>query len=314
MNKKEFFAQTISQDQVTQDSANILKQMVMGGVLLGNRNYVGNFIPDVKNKFQIGYLASSSADIKTYNDTFTSTDSLSISYRSLEIGKYCIQEELGSSELDLLFYNQQNGSGVGSVDVGSVLGNAITELFIKKMSAKMDVLAFQSSGGTGTTVLAQITGLLARASADSGTNKVTGTTLTKANIQDELDKVYAKFTSDAKAGSMKIYVSDAAHTFYKQALGSNALMNGLGATDGVLGTQLWYDTKVEIVPTVGMPTNRMIAIPTEALFVGLDAESDWTGVRIVDLRNSTGDNKVRFIANFGFDINYAQSDVVTVYG
>jgi hypothetical protein len=62
-----------------------------------------------------------------------------------------------------------------------------------------------------------------------------------------------------------------------------------------------------------MANNKMFATAKENLFVGLDTQSDWTEVRFVDMRNTTGDNYLRVIANFGVDINYGDSTAVVIY-
>lgn len=315
MKRKEFFAQTISQDQVTQAISPILEQMVLSGKLLGNPRYIGNVFTDVKNKMEIGYISSSSGLIKAYSDAFTSSDSLSIGKRTLQPGKFTINEALGASELELLFQNSQLAPGVGHVDGMNSLENALVNFLVKKASKAFDQIAFQSTGTTSAnTIYSEITGLVSRANADSATVKVTATTLSKSNILDEVDKVYNAMSQDAKDGNIKIFVSEKTFGFWKQALAGLGLFNSLKSTDeSIIGNELYYDSRVEIVPTIGMADNKMFATPAENLFIGLDTESDWTTVRFVDKRNTTNDNVMTIRADFGMDINYGDSSCVVLY-
>lgn len=315
MKRKEFFAQTINQDQVTQAVTPILEQMVLSGKLLGNPRYIGNVFTDVKNKMEIGYLSASSGLIKAYSDSFTSSDSLTLGKRTLQPGKFTINESLGASELELLFQNSQLAPGVGNVEGMNSLENALVSFLVKKCSKAFDQIAFQSTGTTSAnTIYSEITGLMARAAADSSTVKVTATTLTKANILDEVDKVYNAMSQDAKDGNIKIFMSEKSYGYWKQALAGLGLYNSVKSTDdSVIGTDLYYDSRVEIVPTIGMADNKMFATPAENLFIGLDTEGDWSTVRFVDLRSTTNENIMTIRADFGMDINYGDSTCVTIY-
>jgi phosphotransferase system HPr-like phosphotransfer protein len=314
MTRKEFFSQTINQDQVTQAVSPILMQMVLSGKILGNPNYVGNVFTGIKNKQEISYISSSSP-VKAYTDAFSSSDSMTIDKRTLQPGKFKINEQFGSSELEVLFQNSSLSAGVGNVMGLGALEGAIVDHLTKQLSKQLDKIMFQSTGNTSAnTAYSEITGLMTRGVADNSTVKVSANTLTKSNVLDEIEKVYNAISDDAKDGEVKIFVSEKTYGFYKQALAGLGLFNGVQSTDpSVIGTSLYYDSRVEIVPTVGMANNKMFATAKENLFVGLDTELDYTNLRFIDLRNTTGDNYLRIVGDFSIDINYGDSTAVVIY-
>lgn len=60
-------------------------------------------------------------------------------------------------------------------------------------------------------------------------------------------------------------------------------------------------------------TNTIVGARTSNLFFGTDLEADFNQIQVVDMRQSTADQKVRYRANFASDVNMAYPQEVVIY-
>jgi hypothetical protein len=147
--------------------------------------------------------------------------------------------------------------------------------------------------------------------------QVTGTTLTSANIIDELSKVV-----DAIPGALYgkedlfLYIGTKAAKLYVQALGGFGA-NGLGA-NGVanMGTQWWNNGSltvngVKIFVCPGMSDNKMYAAQRSNLYFGTGLLNSAQEVKVLDMADLDGSNNVRMIMRFTSAVQFGiASDLV----
>jgi len=161
-------------------------------------------------------------------------------------------------------------------------------------------------------------GIVALATADATVVDVVGTTVTAANVIDELGKVVDALPA-ALYGSpdLKIYVAQNVYRAYVRALGGFA-SNGQGA-NGVGGNgtnQSLGDVMFDGVPVFvanGLASNYIVAAESSNLFFGTGLLSDENEVKVLDMADLDGSQNVRVIMRFTATVQYAYGAEIVLY-
>ena len=150
-------------------------------------------------------------------------------------------------------------------------------------------------------------------------NEVTGTTVTSANVIDEMAKVYAA-TPNALFGSpeLRLYVSQDVYKSYAIALGGFASggqgangINAQGLNQAFQGLQF---AGLNIFMANGLPANTMILAEKSNLWFGTSIASDWNEVRLLDMADLDGSKNVRVIMRFLAGVQYGVAEDIVTYG
>jgi len=184
----------------------------------------------------------------------------------------------------------------------------------EKVATKMENNIWQGADGNE----GEFDGLVALATADSDVIDVVGTTVTAANVIDELGKVVDAIPA-ALYGSadLKIYVAQNVYRAYVRALGGFA-SNGQGA-NGVGGNgtnQSLGDVMFDGVPVFvanGLASNYIVAAESSNLFFGTGLMSDQNEVKIIDMADIDGSQNVRIVMRFTATVQYAYGAEVVLY-
>jgi len=185
----------------------------------------------------------------------------------------------------------------------------------EKVATKIENNIWQGADGTE----GEFDGLVALATADATVVDVVGTTVTAANVIDELGKVVDAIPA-ALYGSadLKIYVAQNVYRAYVRALGGFA-SNGQGA-NGVGGNgtnQSLGDVMFDGVPVFvanGLASNYIVAAESSNLFFGTGLLSDSTNeVKVLDMADLDGSQNVRVIMRFTATVNYAYGSEIVLY-
>ena len=285
----------------------ILSEMIMSGKMLQG-NYVGNVFTGIKDTLNITYGSSDSGLIQAASCDFADGASITFTDKVLAPVAFSVMEEACISSLEQMWQASLMQAGMNNSEVVPTLADFIANHVAKKASAQIDTQIFV---GTGTT---QVNGFYTRAKADGSAVKVTSTTLTAANVISAITAVYDALTDGAKSNNdVKIFISNKAYGFYCQALGALGIYSGLRSTDPAsIGTKLYWDDRVEVVPVVGLGQNQGFASAASNLFLGTDLESDSNSVSVIDMRTTTADRKYRVRMDYKIDCNYADSTAVVV--
>jgi len=161
-------------------------------------------------------------------------------------------------------------------------------------------------------------GLVALATADATVVDVVGTTVTAANVIDELGKVVDAIPA-ALYGSadLKLYVAQNVYRAYVRALGGFAA-NGVGA-NGVNGqgtNQAMGDLMFDGVPVFvanGLASNYIVAAESSNLFFGTGLLNDSNEVKVLDMADLDGSQNVRVIMRFTATVQYAYGAEIVLY-
>ena len=169
-----------------------------------------------------------------------------------------------------------------------------------------------------TATAGQYDGFLARFAADGTVVDVTGTTVTAANVIEEMGKVIDAIPASIYGKEdLFIYVPQNVYRAYVRALGGFGA-SGLGANgfegrgnNQVLG-DLAFDG-VKIFLAEGLPSNKMVAAQASNLFFGTSLMSDWNEVKVLDMADLDGSQNVRFVMRYTANVNYAYGSEVVYY-
>lgn len=146
-------------------------------------------------------------------------------------------------------------------------------------------------------------------------NEVAGTTVTAANVDDELGKIVDAIPSAVYGKEdLHIYVSQNIYRAYVRYLGGQAATNGYDnkANNQVL-TDLFFDG-IKIFSTAGLADNTAIAAEKSNLFFGTGLLSDMNEVRVIDMAETDGSQNVRVVMRFTAGVQYAQVGDIVTYG
>lgn len=281
----------------------ILKALIGGETL--NTNGI-NVQTNVKYKRKLKKLTSSGL-VQEGTCDFDATDGMSISEGVLEPKKIKINEEICFDEFDELWDSADMQAGQHAQNVPQEVLDAISDEFVGQFAKEIEELVWQAdSSVTG------VTGLFdgfEKILDDGSPVTVDSDTLTTSNILTELDKVYKALPAGVrKKGKDNLvffmgYNEAALYEMNLQAQGVNTSADG--------GTMRVYG--IEIVPVGGISDGKIVLGERSNFYVGTDLESDFNEMRMLDLRESTGDDKARFIMKGKIDVAIAYTSEVVYY-
>ena len=162
-------------------------------------------------------------------------------------------------------------------------------------------------------------GLVTLALADGDVNDVTATTVTAANVIDELGKIVDAVPSALYGKEdLYIYVSQNIARAYVRALGGFG-SSGLGA-NGVnnQGTQWWNNGAlsfdgVKLFVAQGMNDNTAMAAQKSNLYFGTGLLSDHNEVKLLDMSDLDGSQNVRCIMRYTSGVQYGIGSDIVLY-
>ena len=158
---------------------------------------------------------------------------------------------------------------------------------------------------TGVTATAgEFDGFATLLAADATVIDVVGTTVTAANVIDELGKVVDAIpTAVYGKEDLYIYVSQNIARAYVRALGGFGA-NGLGANGVNNAGTTWFNggdlafDGVKLFVCSGMPDNDMVAAQKSNLFFGTGLLADHNEVKLIDMADLDGSQNVRVVMRF----------------
>ena len=175
----------------------------------------------------------------------------------------------------------------------------------KKMSKEYQEIFWQ--GDTGHTAstkqyLATIDGIEKQLHANTAVTKVTGATFTVANAVSQVEAIILKGLDVANAAEVdtegyKVFINHADARVLEIALGklccdvqTNRTFSNYGRENGRI-----YVMGYEIVPSM-ISAGKMIFGPARNLVLGFDTFDSHLEYKLIDMRETTGDNMFRVIA------------------
>ena len=162
-------------------------------------------------------------------------------------------------------------------------------------------------------------GLVALMTADASVVDVVGTTVTAANVIDELGKVVDAIPSAVYGKEdLNLYVSQNVARAYVRALGGFAAA-GLGANGtNAQGTQ-WFNNGslsfdgVTIFVANGLADNYIVAAEKSNLYFGTGLLADHNEVKVIDMADIDGSQNVRVVMRFTAGVQYGIGSDIVLY-
>ena len=252
---------------------------------------------------------------------YTDAGTVTITERVLEVKEFQINKTECKTTFSQDWTSAQMGYSVPNYVLPKSYADFISQQYVAKIAANVETMIWQGSAGANafdgfTTTWA------ANASDLAGGAVVTGTTLTAANIVDEIGKVVDNVSANNSAlldkEDFMIYLSNHAYQMYVRSLGGFGA-SGLGAAgydnkgnNQDLGDSLLFDG-IKIFRAPGLPSNDMAAAQKSNLFFGCGIEGDLSEMKLIDTGDTLGDQNVRFVARFKAGIQTGLLEEVTYY-
>ena len=153
--------------------------------------------------------------------------------------------------------------------------------------------------------------------ADASVVDVTGTTVTAANVIDEMGKVVDAISTEVYGKEdLMLYVSSNVARAYIRALGGFGA-SGLGANGVNAEGTTWFNNGslsfdgIPIFVANGMSNDTMAAACKSNLYFGTGLMSDMNEVKVLDMGDLDGSQNVRVIMRFTAGIQYGiPADIV----
>jgi len=271
----------------------------MSAALLSGKTLASGVI-DIRDNIQgkevIQVLASDANLIKDATCDFSATGTLTTTEVVLTPEEFQVNLELCAKNYRSGWESLQM-KGIKS-GMPQTLGQFMLEHIVQKVAAAQENNIWQ--GATATSGV--YNGITVLAAADSDVVDVTGTTVTAANVVDEIGKVVDAIpTTIYGAEDLFIYVSTSIYQKYVRALGGFGA-SGLGAAGYDNKGTMWWDGQqelfydgIKVFHAPGMPTNDIIATTKSNLIYGTSLYSELNEVSLIDMSQIDGSQNSRFV-------------------
>ena len=251
--------------------------------------------PNVKYKEVIKTL-STNALVKDAACDFADQSTVTLAERILQPDEFQVNLELCKKD----FHNDWEAVQMGYSAFDS-LPPSFADFLIGHIAAKVAQKTEENIWQGAAATAGEFDGFTALLAADATVIDVVGTTVTAANVIEELGKVVDAIpTSVYGKEDLYIYVSQNIARAYVRALGGFGA-SGLGANGVNNAGTTWYNggdlafDGVKLFVASGLPNNDMIAAQKSNLFFGTSLLADWQEVKLLDMSDLDGSKNVRVI-------------------
>lgn len=294
----------MSQPTITTTYAGEFAGEYISAALLSGNTLANGLItvkPNVKFKSVLKTFATDTSSIADATCAFTDTADISLDEKILEPKEF---------QQNLILCKDQFQSDWEAVQMGySAFDNLppkFSDFLIAHASQQVAQFVEQKiwSGAAGA---GSFQGFTAGLTADGTVNDVAGTTVTAANVIDELGKIVDAIPSAVYGNDdMFIYVSQNIARAYVRALGGfGSIANNAGANGVDNKGTMWYGMGenlafdgVKIAVANGLADNTAIAAQKSNLYFGTGLLSDHNLVKVIDMADIDGSQQVRVVMRF----------------
>lgn len=269
--------------------------------------------PNVKYKEVIKKLATDDI-VKDATCDFSDTSTVTLTERILQPEEFQVNLELCKKDFRSDWEAVQMGYSVYD-NLPPSFSDFLLAHVAEKVAQRIETNIWQGSNATA----GQFDGFTTLFAADADVVDVTGTTVTAANVIEEMGKV-ADAIPSALYGKedLTIYVPQNVAKAYVRALGGFGT-SGLGANGVDNKGTMWYGQGdlyfdgIKINMVNGLASNKMVAAQKSNLFFGTGLMSDQNEVRVLDMGDLDGSQNVRVIMRFTAGIQYGFGSEIVYY-
>lgn len=269
--------------------------------------------PNVKYKEVIKKVATGDLVANASCD-FSASSSLTLTERILQPEEFQVNLQLCKKDFRSDWEAVQMG-----YSVYDNLPASFSDFLISHIAAKVAQKTEQTIWSGVNATAGEFDGFVTLMTADADVNDVVGTTVTAANVIEELGKV-ADAIPNALYGKedLTIYVPQNVARAYVRALGGFGA-SGLGAagtnsqgTQWFGGEPLFFDG-IRVAMVSGLASNKMVAAQSSNLYFGTGLLSDHNEVKLLDMGDLDGSQNVRVIMRYTAGVQYGIGADVVLY-
>jgi hypothetical protein len=269
--------------------------------------------PNVKYK-EVMKTLSTNALVKDAACDFADQSTVTLAERVLTPEEFQVNLELCKKD----FHNDWEAVQMGYSAFDS-LPPSFADFLIGHIAAKVAQKNEENIWQGATANAGEFDGFTALLAADATVIDVVGTTVTAANVIDELGKVVDAIpTSVYGKEDLYIYVSQSIARAYVRALGGFGA-SGLGANGVNNAGTTWYNggdlafDGVKLFVCSGMPNNDMVAAQKSNLFFGTGLLADHNEVKLIDMADLDGSQNVRVVMRFTAAVQFGIGADIVYY-
>lgn len=280
-------------------------------LLFGNTKENITIYPNVKNKIKVARLDLDNivqADGCDFEDQNTTT----LSQKTLEVCPMKINMQFCVDIFEANYLSEKLRAGSNTSEVmDKETENYLIDQVMKYVASFLEKLIWQgdTAGSPADGPMTLCDGLLKGFDADGDIITQDSTTITVSNVIAELAKVYNKIpdTMYDTMQQLKWFIPINVAKLYKQAIAAAS-----AETYYVKDAELTF-LGIPMVVAKGLPSNTMVVAAKENLWMGTDLISDFEDIQILNMKETTGEKKVRFIGGFKFGVNFGVSEEIVYY-
>ena len=269
--------------------------------------------PNVKYKEVIKKLATDGL-VKNATCDFDATSTITLTERILQPEEFQINLQL--CKKDFRSDWEAISMGYSAFDnLPATFQEYLLAHVIAKAAEANEVSIWRGANATA----GQFDGFVPLATADATVVDVVGTSITAANVIEEMGKVVDAIPAELYGKEdLYIYVSQNVARAYVRALGGFGA-SGLGANGtNAQGTQ-WFNNGslsfdgVKIFVANGLANNYMMAAQKSNLYFGTGLLADHNEVKVIDLADVDGSQNVRIIMRYTAGVQYGIGSEIVLY-
>jgi hypothetical protein len=269
--------------------------------------------PNVKFK-EVMKTLSTNALVKDAACDFADQSTVTLAERILQPEEFQVNLELCKKD----FHSDWEAIQMGYSAFDS-LPPSFADFLIGHIAAKVAQKTEENIWQGATATAGEFDGFTALLAADATVVDVVGTTVTAANVIDELGKVVDAIpTAVYGKEDLYIYVSQSIARAYVRALGGFGA-NGLGANGVNNAGTTWFNggdlafDGVKLFVCSGMPDNDMVAAQKSNLFFGTGLLADHNEVKLIDMADLDGSQNVRVVMRFTAGVQHGIGADIVYY-
>ena len=269
--------------------------------------------PNVKFKEVIKKVATDNI-VKNATCDFDPTSTLTLTERILQPEEFQVNLQLCKKDFRSDWEAVQMG-----YSVYDNLPPSFTDFLLAHVAEKVAQRIETNIWAGANATAGQFDGFTTLFAADGDVVDVVGTSVTAANVIEEMGKVVDAIPSALYGKEdLTIYVSQKVAKAYVRALGGFGA-SGLGAAGVDQKGTMWYGDQplyfdgIRVAMVNGMPADDMVAAQSSNLYFGTGLLSDSNEVKVLDMGDLDGSQNVRVIMRFTAGIQYGFGSEVVYY-
>lgn len=263
-------------------------QALIGGETLSTAGI--SVLTNVKYERKIKKIAASGI-VQAGGCEFTPTSGVTITEGVLKPCEYKVNENICFKDIYETWDSADMAAGINNENLPQTLVDGITGAYTAQFAKEVEEMIWQNTSGDC------FTGLEVKLKAGA----VTGATsaVTVSNVVTLLNKAYALVPAGVlkkPKASLVIFVSHELMAAYEMNLATQ------GVNTSVMGgVPTLYGIEMKAVGGFSDAANIVIGERSN-FYIGTDLESDFNQINLIDMRQTTGDETIRFILKAKLDV------------